>query len=86
MFADTDIAHRNIEFIDNADDHPALGGSIKFGDHQSGEFGGFQELPGLENGVLPGTGIEDEEDLMGGFRDLLTDDPYHFFQFDLQQV
>ena len=73
MFADTDIAHRNIEFIDNADDHPALGGSIKFGDHQSGEFGGFQELPGLENGVLPGTGIEDEEDLMRGFRDLFTD-------------
>src|SRR3954467_4053825 len=73
-FADADELDGDVGGFADGDDDAAFGGAVEFGQEDAGDAGGLLELFGLAEGVLPGCGVEDEEDLVGGALDLPGDD------------
>ena len=54
VFADANIFHRHAEFFLDANDHPAFGGAVEFGEHDAGDIRRFFEHAGLLQAVLAG--------------------------------
>lgn len=85
-FADSYHFDRKVQVVFEVKYDAAFGGSIKFGEDKSGETNGGIEICRLGDGILTGSGIEDEQRLMGGIRDQFFDRAVHFFQFCHQIV
>ena len=58
-----DEADRHAERVLDGEDDAALGRRVELGEHDAGEAGRLVEGPRLGEAVLPGRGVEDEEDL-----------------------
>jgi len=74
LFSHSDVPDGDFEFVGDGEDDAAFGCAIELGEGEGGDFGGFGELAGLLDCVLPGGGIEDEEYFVGRCgHDLLHD-------------
>src|ERR1035441_3273194 len=61
-FAQTDQLHRQTELSLNGDHDAALGRSVQLGEHDPGHIDRIREDLGLRQSVLPGRGVEDQQD------------------------
>ena len=57
LFSHAYIANGNAQFARNRDDDAALRGAVELGENDSGDAGGFRELPRLLQTILPGGGV-----------------------------
>ncbi|CAM5342321.1 hypothetical protein SCYAM73S_02539 [Streptomyces cyaneofuscatus] len=64
--------------LDRADDDAALGGAVELGEDDAGDVHDLGEDPGLDEAVLPGGGVQDEQDLVQ--RTVLLHDPLDLAQ------
>src|SRR5215467_10001134 len=65
-FAQADQLDRYPEFPLDRHDDPALGGAVQLGQHDPGDVHGLSEHPRLAQAVLPGGGVQHEQDLIHG--------------------
>ena len=63
-FAQTDISDRYLELVAYADDHSAFRTAVQLRNGHTGDFGGGGELLSLFKGILTGTAVQDEHNIM----------------------
>ena len=66
--------HRYIQILPNRQNHAAPGGAVQLGEDDAGDAGGIFEFPGLIDGVLPGGGIQHQQNFFVRFGQLSVDD------------
>src|SRR5664279_3751897 len=74
-FAEADQLDRDAELALHLHDDAALRGSVELGEHDAGDVDHLSERTGLDEAVLAGGGVENEQHL--GDRGDLLDDPLH---------
>src|SRR5687768_18575589 len=63
LFADADELHRQVELLLDAEDRAPLGGAVELGQDDAGALHRFLEHLRLDDRVLSGGGVEDQEHL-----------------------
>src|SRR4051812_133348 len=84
LFANTDIADRQIELFCDGDGDPALGGTIKFGKNYARDIRCFHELASLFETILPGDGVYDKQGFVRSTGDFATGHALHLFKLGHQ--
>src|SRR5438874_200634 len=80
-FADADEFHRQAQLLLDAENRSALGGAVELGQDDAGALDRLGELLGLDDGVLAGRCIQDEQDFMRSAVDLARDYAANLFEF-----
>ena len=66
-FADADGVDRQAELLGGGDQHPAARGAVQLGHDQTGHPGQIAENLDLRQPILPGGGVEHEQDVVRRF-------------------
>src|SRR6476620_1273535 len=64
--AQADQLHRHAQLALDRDHDAALGRPVELGEHDAGDVDDLGEHPGLDQAVLPGGGVQDEQHLVDG--------------------
>ena len=81
LFADSDQANRDGQFLGNGQHDPAFCRPIQLREGQARDADGFMKLSGLGHGILPDGAVKREQHFMRGPGIFTFEHPFHFFQF-----
>src|SRR3954470_2032198 len=84
LFANTDIADRQIELFCDGDGDPALSGTIKLSKNYARDIRCFHELSSLFETILPGHGVYDKQGFVRSAGHFTRCDTLHFFKLGHQ--
>src|ERR1044072_9204390 len=81
LFAGAHKADGGAQFAGDGHHEPPIGGAVELGEDDTGDADGASEFARLGKAVLPGGGVQDQQDVVRSAGDDFAGGALHFFQF-----